>query len=703
VSQPLPTDIFHQGQVLNNTYEIEAVIGRGGTGEVYRARNLVSGRIVAVKALSRQFSGNEDYIELMRREEQMRDISHDAVVRYTECSRSDDGHVFLVMDYIDGPSLQEALGQRRLDPHELLIVAHRVADGLQAAHRRGIVHRDLSPDNIILRSGEAEKATLIDFGIAKDTTPGARTIVGNDFAGKYEYAAPEQLEGRVDARSDLYALGASLLAAFRGSAPFAGSTPGEIVRRKRQPLDTEGVPQQLRGIIERLSAPDPSQRPSSAGEAMELIERALKLGKGGRPQPRGRGVPPTTHAGGRTPTVALGLVVAVALAGGGLWWTGWIDRLITPELPLATPYRLSASVVGGPALSGNAPDEATAATLRRAFEAASGSSPPETALTLAQGVPSVRWATSVADLIEEAGALDDWTLEVSDTEARLNGLAPDLTTRDRLATALGERARAEGLALTLDLAAGPRQLAADSVTQALTDLRTCGALSLADPPMDGYRMDDTVVVRGEVAEEADIDKVRQSLVPLLGDRRLELDLAPLNPSLCRIRNLLPPLGAEGMSIRLSDGVTGEANLSGVFHVGNYAVVDVELPATHGEDWLWVVLVTNTGEVYNLLPRLGATEHQVGALGAPENGLLRVGIIPSPEQAIAAGDPFVLKITDKDFGKNEFFVFLTREPLFDLRPGRGESVAAFSEALEAELRDRPGNILAVVSRVIETRP
>jgi eukaryotic-like serine/threonine-protein kinase len=113
---PIPSDIFRQGQVLNNTYEIEGVIGRGGTGEVYRARNQITGRVVAIKALSKQFSGNEDYVELMRREEQMRDISHDAVVRYSECGRSGDGNVFLVMDFIDGPSLHDAMRSQRFDP-----------------------------------------------------------------------------------------------------------------------------------------------------------------------------------------------------------------------------------------------------------------------------------------------------------------------------------------------------------------------------------------------------------------------------------------------------------------------------------------------------------------------------------------------------------------------------------------------------------
>ena len=287
-----PGDIFGPGQILNNTYEIEGLLGRGGTGEVYRARNLVSGRIVAIKALNARFSGNDGYVELMKREEQMRDIVDDAVVRYTECSRTDQGHVFLVMDFIDGPSMADVMADRRMESRELMIVAHRVAEGLGAAHKKGIVHRDLSPDNIILRGGSPERATIIDFGIAKDTAAGAHTVVGNDFAGKYEYAAPEQLEGKAEPRSDLYALGALLLAAFRGQVPFAGATPGEMIRRKQNPLDLTGVPEPLKGLIGWLSAPNLAERAPSASAVMAQLSQNLNSANTrGRPLIQTRGVP----------------------------------------------------------------------------------------------------------------------------------------------------------------------------------------------------------------------------------------------------------------------------------------------------------------------------------------------------------------------------------------------------------------------------
>ena len=110
---PLPGDIFRKGQVLNNTYEIEGVLGRGGTGEVYRARNQITGRVVAVKALNREFSHNDAYLELMKREEEMRNIHHDAIVRYTDCSRTDEGHVYLVMDHVDGTPLADWMRRNR--------------------------------------------------------------------------------------------------------------------------------------------------------------------------------------------------------------------------------------------------------------------------------------------------------------------------------------------------------------------------------------------------------------------------------------------------------------------------------------------------------------------------------------------------------------------------------------------------------------
>ncbi|WP_238705191.1 serine/threonine protein kinase [Parasedimentitalea marina] len=177
-----PGDMFQPGDLLNNTYRIEMLLGRGGTSDVYKARSEISGNLVALKVLKQELAGNEDFTVLMAREENIREIRHDAVVRYSENHRTPEGQIYLLMDFIDGPGMDKKLKQGPMSADDLLIVGRRVAEGLQAAHARNIVHRDLSPDNIILRDGDPAQAVIIDFGIAKDTNPGAQTIVGNEFA-----------------------------------------------------------------------------------------------------------------------------------------------------------------------------------------------------------------------------------------------------------------------------------------------------------------------------------------------------------------------------------------------------------------------------------------------------------------------------------------------------------------------------------------
>jgi serine/threonine-protein kinase len=277
-SAPHPPSIFKIGDLLSNTYRIEAVLGRGGTSEVYRVRSEVARKAsetrFALKVLRLEFSDNETLHELMMREAEVREIHHDAIVRYFPAQRMESGQIFLVMEFVDGQSLDRRMRDGGLSVDEILVLAERVAGGLQAAHAKNIVHRDLSPDNIILRGGDPAEAVIIDFGIAKDTNPGAETIVGGDFAGKYAYAAPEQLTGQADQRSDVYSLGTVLLAAYRGKAPVLGANLLEIVRAKGARLDTEGVPEPLKSLIDRMTEPEREARLQNAGEVIAAIHRA---------------------------------------------------------------------------------------------------------------------------------------------------------------------------------------------------------------------------------------------------------------------------------------------------------------------------------------------------------------------------------------------------------------------------------------------
>lgn len=688
------SDIFSPGQILNNTYEIVRVLGRGGTGEVYLAHNQVVGRDVAIKALNARFSANSDYVELIKREEQMRDIINDAVVRYSECSRSDAGHVFLVMDYIEGPSLNQVMLEKRLDDRSLMIVAHRVLEGLVATHARGIVHRDLSPDNVILRGGRPERATIIDFGIAKDTAAGARTIVGNEFAGKYEYAAPEQLDGKSDSRADLYGLGALLLAAARQEIPQVGSNPGEVVRFKRNPLDTSGLKPPLKSLIDWLSDPDPSRRPQSAAEALSRLDGWLKpeTGRGGGDKPGRRGRAP----------VMLGL--AAILAGGlgvGLWATG----AFAPDLPEAVPYRLNASLAAGGQgdLSGNAPDALTAAALRAAFAEASGTTPSENALELARGMPGDAWPDSMADLMTLASALTRWELAVSDTSARLSGLAPDTGTRDALRATLDGWQQQSGVSVMTDLAAGPETLEWAALQPELDRLATCGPMTAPPDQPTAFGLRDRITVTGDLASPGDATSIQTALAPMIGDRELRIDAVVLNEDLCKIRSVLPHADSGGMSLWLGRGDTGDTVLSGVFQTGQNPVVDVQFPATITGASLWVMVVDNTGKVFHILPNINQPEAVVDDLGSTDSGIRRVRVLWSLDEVRQNVQRLAVRVTEGDYGKSEIIAILARTPLFDLRRPRDENVDSVAEALAETLKGREDQIIGVATRIIDARP
>ncbi len=711
----LPGDIFHRGQILNNTYEIEGVLGRGGTGEVYRAKNLISERIVAIKALNAQFSGQEGYIELMKREEQMRDIRDDAVVRYTECSRSDQGHVFLVMDYIAGPSIADEMLRRRLEPRELMIIAHRVAEGLVAAHGQGIVHRDLSPDNIILRDGSAEKATIIDFGIAKDTAAGARTIVGNDFAGKYEYAAPEQMEGRAEPRSDLYALGALLLAAWKGQVPFAGMTPGEMIRRKQQRLETGGVPEPLKALIDWLTEPALAQRAPSAAAVVEQVGKALK----GPAVERGRTAPPTRvttrtrdvaakRSGGGF--LALVLVVLLAAAGGGAWYAGLlqpiIERLTGSALPVAAPYSLSASssvLMPTPKLAANAPDQAAADLIRAGFASLAGKAPADDAVTLALGMPSDTWASGAAAVFDAARGLEFWQIDLSNMTATVRGIAPTVADGKTIRARLEVWAETYGFTLKLDLKNGPRFLAPETVQTVLDGLANCGPLQQVDPPADGYALGATIIVEGGALEPELEASLRSALAGLIGDRLLATRLNVLNADICTVRKELPPLPSNAVSIWMGQGATDTANLTGVFNTGDNPVVEVLIPANFTTGHLWVMVGDNTHMVFNLLPNANFAETDISKLGKVDGSTRRVRVLFSLGEKKTDTSLLAMRVTEGDYGKSEIIAFLTQEDLFDTRRPGDESIAAFAEALAEAQAQRPGNIMGFASRILETRP
>ena len=256
------------GTRLNDTYEIDRLIGSGGMGEIYRGHAIHTGDAVAIKLIRPDMESNEVALGLFQREASaLNRLYHEAIVRYYVFSI--DPVVrrhYLAMEFVDGPSLSELLERGPLDFDAVQALRRRVASGLQAAHERGIIHRDVSPDNIIMPEGDAARAKIIDFGIARSTAPGKGTIIGSGFAGKYNYVSPEQLGlagGDVTAKSDIYSFGLVLAEALTGKALDMGGREAEVIEKRRSLPNLDAVDARIRPLIARMLNPDPAGRPES--------------------------------------------------------------------------------------------------------------------------------------------------------------------------------------------------------------------------------------------------------------------------------------------------------------------------------------------------------------------------------------------------------------------------------------------------------
>lgn len=253
------------GDVLNHMFVVRRFLARGGMGEVFEGANLATDERVAIKVMLPALAADPNVITLFKREAQtLTRLHHEAVVQYRVLAMEPElGVLYIVTEYIDGTSLSDVLSTLRPDPAALGALLRRLASGLAAAHRLGAIHRDVAPDNVLLGGGELSRAKLIDFGIAKDLDPGTATIVGDGFAGKLGYVAPEQLgdfDRALGPWTDVYSLGLLILAVARGADLGLGGTLVDAVDKRRAGLDLSAVPVPLRGVIDRMVRPDPTQR-----------------------------------------------------------------------------------------------------------------------------------------------------------------------------------------------------------------------------------------------------------------------------------------------------------------------------------------------------------------------------------------------------------------------------------------------------------
>ena len=259
------------GTRLNGIYEIDQMIGAGGMGEVYKCHEIQTGAAVAIKMLLPEMAENEAALALFRREAAaLHHLPHDSIVRYflftVEPALQ---RPYLAMEFVDGRSLSDILAEGPLTFEALVKLMRRIASGLQAAHERGIIHRDVSPDNIIVPLGDVTRAKIIDFGIARSTQMGDKTIIGSGFAGKDNYVSPEQVGlygSEVTAKSDIYSLGLLLFYALTGQKLDMGGSQFQLVEKRRRVPDLGGVDMRIRPLLERMLQPDPADRPATMAE-----------------------------------------------------------------------------------------------------------------------------------------------------------------------------------------------------------------------------------------------------------------------------------------------------------------------------------------------------------------------------------------------------------------------------------------------------
>jgi serine/threonine-protein kinase len=298
------------GTILFGEYEVGARIGAGGMGEVYRARHRRLGEDRAIKMIRPIYTANNAAARLFDREARsLLKIHHPAVVRCHDMLSDETGRVYLVMEFVEGHSLAERLLDGPLKPRQIEELAARMASGLAAAHREGVVHRDLSPDNVVLPGGSFADAKLIDFGIAKEVERSETTIL-DGFKGKVLYASPEQIgyfDGEVDRRSDYFSLGLVLAAAALGDPiPMGGTLIQAVEARRETPILPREIPDKIRRMIQPLLEVDPSRRPDSL-DGLMLRTKEAAVG------------PSAGSAGGRGRAALLGGLGAVAATVSGLW------------------------------------------------------------------------------------------------------------------------------------------------------------------------------------------------------------------------------------------------------------------------------------------------------------------------------------------------------------------------------------------------
>ncbi len=373
------TDGLQQGTIIRKKYQILNEIGRGGMGVVYRVRHMLWNEEKAIKLLlDVSAAGGKPSQSLLSEALLLRQLEHPNIVRVEDADFTEDDQLFVVMEYVEGESLQHRMKHGPLAWKLALNFTAQACAGLSAAHRKGIIHRDIKPQNLLLTAGAdgREVLKLIDFGIAKVREDaglgfaGMETCTAGSFTGTPEYASPEQAMGMrgadIDARTDLYSLGLVLFEMLTGARPFAADTAmaSLLLRLQTQPVAPRklrpdlDIPQAVSDLVTKAIARDKESRYGSAEKMQAAIEDILNQLPASTIK-----APPVSESSSkkRAPTVIIGLaagIAAVALA----TWLFWPRSAPAPEPIKVAQIIPQAMVVAGPAQATQKPSSSPKTT-----------------------------------------------------------------------------------------------------------------------------------------------------------------------------------------------------------------------------------------------------------------------------------------------------------------------------------------------------
>lgn len=286
------TEVLEPGTDLAG-YKIERHIARGGMGDVYEATQLSLDRRVALKLIAPGLGTDERFRGRFRREAKLAaSIDHPNILPVYETGELPDGRMFLAMKLVDGPDLSSLLREQGpLDPVQTVAILRQVGDALDAAHQRGLIHRDVKPANVLLEATDhGWRAYLTDFGLAKPDDEATEHTASGEILGTIDYMAPEHIAGTaLDGRADVYSFGCMVYRCLTGEVPYKRETrTATLMAHANAPIPVPsqaiaGLPAPLDVVVQRAMEKDPARRAQSAGALMRWAQSQLDADAASRP------------------------------------------------------------------------------------------------------------------------------------------------------------------------------------------------------------------------------------------------------------------------------------------------------------------------------------------------------------------------------------------------------------------------------------